>query len=157
MIVSDVNFPETVLNALRNGNLVIFAGAGVSMGEPANLPSFAGLSEQIGLQAGISKLDGEGDDRFLGRLQDRGIQVHHITAQILTPLDLSPTKLHRNLLRLYTTVSNIRIVTTNFDRLFETAAGSSQLQPENLSRACLALGPKVPRHSSSPRFRYRPR
>jgi hypothetical protein len=36
----DVDLPQALVAAQREGRLVIFAGAGVSMGPPANLPSF---------------------------------------------------------------------------------------------------------------------
>ncbi len=44
MRIAKINFPAPLLNALRNGKLVVFAGAGVSMGEPACLPNFEHLS-----------------------------------------------------------------------------------------------------------------
>ena len=34
----DVNMPQTLITAQREGSLVVFAGAGVSMGAPSNLP-----------------------------------------------------------------------------------------------------------------------
>ena len=40
MRIGGVDFPEPLLNALRDGRLVVFAGAGVSMGPPACLPGF---------------------------------------------------------------------------------------------------------------------
>ena len=40
MKIADIEFPTPLLNALRDGKLVIFAGAGVSRGEPACLPDF---------------------------------------------------------------------------------------------------------------------
>ena len=40
MRIAGIDFPVPLLNALRDGELVVFAGAGVSMGEPASLPSF---------------------------------------------------------------------------------------------------------------------
>jgi hypothetical protein len=47
MRIGSTDFPEPLLNALRDGRLVVFAGAGVSMGPPANLPSFRELAHQI--------------------------------------------------------------------------------------------------------------
>lgn len=43
----DVDLPQALVAAQREGRLVIFAGAGVSMGPPANLPSFEDLAVQI--------------------------------------------------------------------------------------------------------------
>ena len=47
MKIAEIDFPSPLLSALRDGELVIFAGAGVSMGEPACLPSFKELAEKI--------------------------------------------------------------------------------------------------------------
>lgn len=40
MLISNVNFPEKLLAAHREGNLVLFAGAGVSMGPAFRLSEF---------------------------------------------------------------------------------------------------------------------
>ena len=52
--ISNVDFPEPLLNALRGGRLVIFSGAGVSMGSPANLPNFRRLADQVATGTGLS-------------------------------------------------------------------------------------------------------
>ena len=76
MKIANVDFPEPLLNALRNGRLVVFAGAGVSMGPRAGLPSFRRLAEQVAEGTGQSIGNEEAEDRFLGRLKDRGTNVH---------------------------------------------------------------------------------
>ena len=43
-ITQAVNLPDALLDAQRDGKLVVFAGAGVSMGAPANFPNFDGLA-----------------------------------------------------------------------------------------------------------------
>ena len=45
MKIAEIEFPTPLLNDLRDGKLVIFAGAGVSRGEPACLPDFKSLAE----------------------------------------------------------------------------------------------------------------
>ena len=40
MRCGQIDFPDELLHAIRDGRFVVFAGAGVSMGDPANLPSF---------------------------------------------------------------------------------------------------------------------
>ena len=122
MNIEGVNFPNTLLNALRNDRLVIFAGAGVSMGTPAHLPSFDALAHHIAEGTGQSIGEDETEDRFLGRLQGTGIDVHRRAAQLLQKSKPEPTKLHRNLLRLSATSEVVRIITTNFDLLFEQEA-----------------------------------
>ncbi len=122
MNINGVTFPTSLLNALRNGRLVVFAGAGVSMGPPANLPDFPKLARQIAEGTGQAINEGETEDRFLGRLNEAGTAVHHRAAELLQMNYPAPTELHHNLLRLSTTPENVRIVTTNFDLLFERAA-----------------------------------
>lgn len=55
MKIKDVNFPKALLNALRDGRLVVFAGAGVSMGLPAGLPNFRKLTERVAEGTGQSR------------------------------------------------------------------------------------------------------
>ena len=129
MRIAGVDFPEPLLNALRDRQLVVFAGAGVSMGAPAKLPSFRRFAEQVAGGTGQSIGDREAEDRFLGRLQDGGTEVHQIGADILQRDDPEPTELHYNLVRLYSAPEYLRIVTTNFDLLFEQIA-KALLHPE---------------------------
>ena len=141
MRIAGINFPVPLLNALRDGELVIFAGAGVSMGEPACLPNFKHLAQMIA-QEGVQELqDGEEIDRFLGRLQHGDVKVHERAAEVLSRDGLEPTELHRNLLRLYPDAGPVHVVTTNFDLLFERATeevfGSV---PEGFRAPALPLG-----------------
>ena len=114
--------PSRVKSALRDGRLVVFAGAGVSMGEPAHLPDFDSLACKVARGSGESRKDDEPVDRFLGRLIDKGTKVHELAAEVLSGENLTSTALHRDLLRLYSDANRVRIVTTNFDLLFEQAA-----------------------------------
>ena len=122
MKIANVDFPERLLNALRDGRLVVFAGAGVSMGPPAGLPSFRRLAEQVAEGTGQSTGTAETEDRFLGRLEDRGTDVHQRAVEILQRNNSKPTSLHLNLLRLFGDAGDVRTVTTNFDDLFEQIA-----------------------------------
>ena len=123
MKIAGIDFPEPLLKALRDGKLVIFAGAGVSMGPPACLPNFKSLANKIAEGTGKTLQCKEPIDRFLGGLQDdKEVPVHDLAAKLLSPEGLKATELHHNLLRLYSGAEQIRVVTTNFDRLFEQAA-----------------------------------
>ena len=141
MKVSGIDFPDSLLNALRDGSLVVFAGAGVSMGEPASLPDFKALAKAVARGTGQDLDEGESEDRFLGRLDDQGKSVHEIAAQTLIGGHPQPTQLHTDLLRLYPANQPVRLVTTNFDMLFEQAAeevfGS---KPEIFGAPALPLG-----------------
>ena len=127
MKLSGIDFPKTLLDALSNDELVIFAGAGVSMGEPANLPNFMRLTEAIAEGTGKTPKDNESEDQFLGRLKHEDVEVHELAAEELQRNDPKPTELHHDLLRLFSKTESVRIVTTNFDLLFERAAEEEKL------------------------------
>ena len=140
MIIGSVDYPEPLLTALRNGELVVFAGAGVSMGHPSKLPSFAELACEIGKANNVSKNETETDDQFLGRLQ-ASIDVHKVAVDLLTRGIPEPTEMHRNILRLYKNENDIRIVTTNFDTLFEQVSSEgSNLNIKVFEAPALPLG-----------------
>ena len=48
MKVTGGDFPEPLLNTLRDGRLVVFAGTGVSMRNPARLHCFRKLARLVG-------------------------------------------------------------------------------------------------------------
>ena len=141
MKIAEIDFPDPLLDALRDGKLVVFAGAGVSMGKPACLPDFEGLADRVAASTGQTRQDSEPVDRFLGRLQHAGVDVHARASQALSRGDLEPTELHRDLLRLYSGAGVIRIVTTNFDRLFEQVSKNVlESGPEVFQAPALPLG-----------------
>lgn len=113
-----IEFPEPVLSALAGDSLVVFAGAGVSMGPPSSLPSFEQLSRRIA--GGIEPT--KPLDRFLGMQVHRGVHVHERAAEFVSPRDSQPNDLHRYLLGLFRRAEDVRLVTTNFDSHFESAA-----------------------------------
>lgn len=114
-----VDFDERILNAIRDDKLVIFAGAGVSMGSPSNLPSFWKLAKDIASGTGLEPT--EPLDRFLGTLNNKGIDVHQRAIEPLSPEGSKPNDLHRNIIKLFRDSNRIKLITTNFDLLFEEA------------------------------------
>ena len=122
MRLAGVDFPRRLTEALQSDELVVFAGAGVSMGTPANLPNFEDLATAIAEGTGEAQQESELVDRFLGRLKSKGTNVHERAADALREGTPEPTALHGDLLRLYRTPQSVRVVTTNFDALFEQAA-----------------------------------
>lgn len=116
-ITQAVNLPDALLDAQRDGKLVVFAGAGVSMGAPANFPSFDGLAKRIGVGS-LERHKDEPVDRYLGRLVDQGVLVHRRAQEILSDPKSQPTQLHYALVSLFAKGDVLRIVTTNFDRHF---------------------------------------
>lgn len=117
-----IDIPENLLDAIKNDRLVVFVGAGVSMGAPSLLPSFKKLTEDLASGTGHTPAENEPFDRFLGKLDHQGTALHERAAGLLTREDIQPTLLHRDILRLFSGPGTVRLVTTNFDLLFEQAA-----------------------------------
>lgn len=129
MINGAIEFPTEIVDAQDRGNLVIFAGAGVSIPKPSKLPSFDCLADSIGAECRPRRKFenpqlNEPPDEYLGSLHQGGrkVQVREKAAEILLRNDSKPTALHTALLRVFFPKSPVRIVTTNLDRHFTTAA-----------------------------------
>ena len=119
-INSETNLPDPLLSAQREGGLVVFAGAGVSMGPPANLPSFKDLALRLA-GAGITLERDEPYDRLLGRAESRGTDIQARARQILDNPTSQPRILHQSICQLFRSQSDVRLITSNFDRHFTTA------------------------------------
>lgn len=141
MLIGTIDFPQQVINAQRDGRFVVFAGAGVSIPDPSNLPHFKKLADLIGVGCSPRKQH-EPPDEYLGRLhkQGRGVPVHKLAAEILLKPESKPTELHRTLLRLFHPKTPVRIVTTNFDRHFSTAVAELGIELQTYSGPALPLG-----------------
>lgn len=129
------SIPEAVWRALEDDKLIFFCGAGVSIG--AELPDFKKLTKLVRESVGTipkeglvqAAFDNEAYDRAFTLLEEDGRRsvVRKEVAKILSRKPGS-LEIHRNLLRLALPRSgpnmgkNPRLVTTNFDRLFELAA-----------------------------------
>jgi PAS domain-containing protein len=122
MIFAGVRLPEEIRIAQENERLVIFAGAGVSVGPPSKLPNFNRLASLV---AGGRPVNYGHEDKFLGKLKHEGTDVHAATARLLLDPKSSPTKLHEQILALFGRASAVRVVTTNFDNHFSTIAQRS--------------------------------
>ncbi len=121
MRFNDVDLPQVVIDAQRRGELVLFAGAGVSMDAPSSYPNFRNLATELGGTAyPIEKH--ELVDRYLGRLVEKGIPVHERVKTRLSDPASSPNHIHESIVRLFGNVDAIRIVTTNFDDHLRGAA-----------------------------------
>lgn len=130
--------PEELLQAHEEGRVVFFCGAGISY--PAGLPGFEGLVEEIYKLSGTTKSgieleafkSGKYDatlDLLERRLPGQRVKVRSALAAALKPKLRRKDALatHEALLRLAHTRSGaLRLVTTNFDRLFDVAATRSK-------------------------------
>ena len=120
--IGGIDYPDEVIRALLERRLVVFAGAGVSMACPSHLPSFRGLIEQFEHLSG--RRQGESYDQYLGRNDiEHGVNVHGVVEKILNQGVPLPNSNHLNLLRLFGSAHDVRLVTTNFDSMFEQACG----------------------------------
>src|SRR5262245_51425433 len=122
--------PEQLVQAHEDGRVVFFCGAGISY--PAGLPGFNGLVfnlfEVLGETPNSTERAAIDDKRYdlaidlLERRLRNRILVREKVRTILTPSDLddpSATQTHRSLLTLGKGQdARIRLVTTNFDRIF---------------------------------------
>lgn len=139
MRIRGVDIPEALLAAQRSSCMVVFAGAGVSRGAPSNYPDFPGLAKRIA--EGTEGVPSEPLDRFLGELESSGVRVHERAIEHLTHPTSRPTALHENLLKLFGAVDKLRLVTTNFDTHFSTAAEALfHTQTETYYAPALPLG-----------------
>lgn len=120
-INDEVDLPQALITAQREGKLVIFAGAGVSMGPPSNLPSFEDLANAVA-QGVLPRKSGEPLDAFLGRVEQHGVDIQARTRKIIDVPTSTPRDLHHSIVKLLRDVESFRLVTTNFDRHFTTAA-----------------------------------
>lgn len=118
--LGNLDFDDRVLDALKDDKLVVFAGAGVSMGPPSNLDGFWRLAEKIARSTGLTPTAPL--DVFLGTVQHKGVAIHDRAVELLSIPDSAPTDLHRDLIRLFGAADRVKVVTTNFDLHFETAA-----------------------------------
>lgn len=129
MLFDTLDIPESLLGAQDDGKLVVFAGAGVSIGAPSNLPSFAELAELIA-QRPLTNLERSRLDHFLGELKAEGRDVHALAVQALNRPGSHHTPLHVEIVRLFGRPEHVRIVTTNFDPHFTTVVRSVHPKPE---------------------------
>lgn len=127
--------PNDLIQLHEEGSVVFFTGAGISV--PANLPKFNRLTEL--LFTSLNETPNEIEQKAIGshhydkalglleaRLQDGRQQMREQLISLLTPdlTRVNATRTHKALLELGRTRSGaLRLVTTNFDRLFD-AAGS---------------------------------
>lgn len=130
------DIPDALLQAHEEGRVVFFCGAGISY--PAGLPGFKGLVEQIYRLNGTVLSDSEIEreafareqfdatlDLLERRLPGQRLAVRRALAQALKPRlrRKGATDTQAALLRLGRSREGaLRLVTTNFDRIFHVAA-----------------------------------
>lgn len=133
-IVDGPDIPDALLQAHEEGRVVFFCGAGISY--PAGLPGFKGLVEQIYRLNGTELSDIEREaflrsqfdatlDLLERRLPGQRLAVRRALSEALKPKlrRKGATDTQAALLRLARSREGaVRLVTTNFDRIFHLAA-----------------------------------
>lgn len=133
-ITNGPDIPDALLQAHEEGRVVFFCGAGISY--PAGLPDFKGLVEQIYQRTGTTLSEIEQDafkrnqfdatlDLLERRLPGQRRAVRRALMQVLQPKlrRKGATDTHVALLRLaHSREGALRLITTNFDRIFHAAA-----------------------------------
>lgn len=133
-IADGPDIPDALLQAHEEGRVVFFCGAGISY--PAGLPGFKRLVEEIYRLNGTALSDIEREaldrgqfdavlDQLERRLPGQRLAVRYALAQALKPKlrRKGATDTHAALLQLARSRKGaLRLVTTNFDRVFHTAA-----------------------------------
>jgi len=143
MRITNIDFPEQLVYAHRQGKLVVFAGAGVSIEQPSGLPDFATLALQVSGDPKFKLSENEPIDHFLGQLETSGVDVHARARDVIRRSDSKPNPIHSTLLSLFPSSETVRLVTTNFDEHFSTAAKQLFKSPtETFYAPALPLGHK---------------
>lgn len=127
MWIREVDVASELIDAARTGRLVIFVGAGASRDEPSGLPDFRTLVEEIGARVADPPTNDEigHPDVYLGRLSDKGIDVHQLVKNEIGRAGSEPNDLHKAIVKLVSVHPSPRIVTTNYD-LHLTTAGLAE-------------------------------
>ena len=145
------DIPERLLQAHEDGCVVLFCGAGISY--PAGLPTFADLVKQLYTDMTIDPNPEEAGaikagqyDTAVGLLEAKvkgGRQeVRRALSRILTPNSAAgnATTTHEALLTLGRDRNGrTRLITTNFDRLFEEVISTRQLRVKRFEAPLLPV------------------
>lgn len=154
-VTNGPNIPDHLLQSHEDGHVVFFCGAGISY--PAGLPNFKGLVDEIYRSLGTSLNELESDsyskqqyDTTIDLLEHRWaggrVAVRSTLPKILEPYlrKRGATAMHHALLTLGTDRDGVlRVVTTNFDRVFEK---TGKLKRKTFKSYCAPLIP-IPKKS----------
>lgn len=135
------DIPERLLQAHEEGRVVFFCGAGISI-YPAGLPSFYSLVDKVYKQLGVFPNNIQKTAIKLGQLDTAigllegdiaggRIKVRKKVEELLQIKSVTQTSLiiHETLLKLARNKDGkTRLITTNFDRLFEHVISNNNLE-----------------------------
>lgn len=154
-ITDGPDIPTALLQAHEEGKVVFFCGAGISV--PAGLPSFKGLVNDIYKRLGTDKTPIERESFERGQfdatldLLERRIPGQRISVRTALAQALQPKLRRKGAIDSHTALLQLakcrdgalRLVTTNFDHVFEKAAQRAKQQ------ICTYAAPMLPIPKSS--------
>ncbi len=116
--------------AQREGKLVVFAGAGVSIPTPSKMLDSDRLRYAIDRQVkeysfGPDKIDfgaNQSLEKYCTRLKLAGVPIEELVRWLLSNPLAKPNELHYSILRLFDGPGKVKIITTNIDNLFYPAS-----------------------------------
>ena len=151
-LTEEVALPRDLITSHREGDLVIFVGAGASVDPPAHLPSFKELTRRLAERACIpfeETVDDNGKkvqrepreyDRFLGAMP-RNFDVRRHALELVSPPESRFNQTHEAIMRLATAYRTPRVVTTNYDDHLATAIEAAGIDsPERWDAPFLPQG-----------------
>ena len=110
------------------------------MGEPTNLPNFNKLTSDIARGSGkIFDSSKDTPERFLGELEQQNIPVQKLASNRLDEHTLQPNRYHKNIVELFSK-NNIKIVTTNYDLMFEEICKELDIKTDIYSNPAFPRG-----------------
>lgn len=138
MILSGCNFPDEVIDALAQDNLVILAGAGVSYAPKSELPKLEMVLEEAWeryrdrassvpyseYRKNKSDLGNEIPLGFQRLERSSRVSIETVRRFVLSKYDVDkePSELHKAIIRLFGRERPLRLVTTNYDTLLSKEA-----------------------------------
>ena len=140
MVLNDINFPNEIVDALHENRLVVFAGAGASMGAPTLLPSFETLANKIAEGSSLLREKDIPCEVFLGKLNHEGVDVNTLASVLLSTNSLKHNTLHEAIVNLFKDKKHMRIVTTNYDQMFEQVLDEHGISYKTYNTPALPLG-----------------
>ncbi len=128
-----VDIPEELIKAQKDGELVIFAGAGVSIDPPSNLPNFNKLASIASVRFDFPlKNEFENNlELYFGLLEQDEKPIKEFIYEIYSNPDSLPNHIHGLLIDLFKSPDSIKIVTTNYDRHFNTVVEERKMDNIN--------------------------
>ena len=124
IIIKGLEIPGELIDAYDDDSLVLFVGAGPSTA--TGYPCFEALVSQISRECNCTAVVKEPYELFLERLNHKSKRdIHEVAHTLLCNWELKNltyTLPHRTLLTFFGDPAKVKIITTNYDMLFEAAA-----------------------------------